>query len=247
LLLESAADARTTGYLEALGVTEGWRCAELASDSGGSIVRWLCRQVGASGHVLATDIDTRFFDVDAYPNLQVQPCDIAREALPSSAFNLVHARTLPVDLAERKAALQHLARALKPGGWLLVEDPADLGGTATLACAKAIDAVRQYVTSAGFDWHRGGRLLGDVHTSGLVNVDGKGPVDILQPGTIRHRFLSLSFSRLRKPMIQAGLLTTDEADEFLTSIYESDVDTLLAMGGSSVAFWGQLAASRQVI
>ena len=56
-LLEQQLDPLTFQRLTALGATTGWRCLEVGGD-GGSVVRWLCRQVGATGHVTATDLST---------------------------------------------------------------------------------------------------------------------------------------------------------------------------------------------
>lgn len=43
-------------------------------------------------------------------------------ALPAGAFNLVHARLLLEHLPQRDEVLRALVRALRLGGWLLVED-----------------------------------------------------------------------------------------------------------------------------
>lgn len=60
-----AADAGTIRRLRSLGVASGWRCLEVGA-GGGSIVAYLCREVGPQGSVTAIDIDTRFVDeIDA--------------------------------------------------------------------------------------------------------------------------------------------------------------------------------------
>lgn len=77
--------------LEALGINEGWRCAEIGGGTG-SIAGWLCDQVGQTGQVVVTDIDTRFLEVLDYPNLEVRRHDIVAEPLEASTYDLVHAR-----------------------------------------------------------------------------------------------------------------------------------------------------------
>jgi hypothetical protein len=59
---------------------------------GGSIAEWLCRQVGRSGHVVATDLELRFLEAIHASNLEVWRHDILSEPLPEGAFDLVHAR-----------------------------------------------------------------------------------------------------------------------------------------------------------
>src|SRR4051812_39774140 len=52
-------DAGTTRHLLALGIGPGWQCLEVGA-GGGSVAVWVAEQVGVTGSVLATDIDTRF-------------------------------------------------------------------------------------------------------------------------------------------------------------------------------------------
>jgi len=84
----------------AFGVAEGWRCLE-AGAGGGSIARWLCNEVGPDGVVEAIDLDPRFLEENPMPNLHVRRCDLTTEALPTSAFDTVHARacrsTCPIE------------------------------------------------------------------------------------------------------------------------------------------------------
>ena len=76
----------------------------------------------ARGHVVATDIDTRFLETLKRPNLEVCRHDITRDPLPEEAFDLIHARMVLIHLPERDLVLRRLAAALKPGGWLVCEE-----------------------------------------------------------------------------------------------------------------------------
>ena len=55
--LEAVWDPGTIRHLETAGVGEGWQCAEIGAGTG-SIAEWLSHRVGATGHVVATDIET---------------------------------------------------------------------------------------------------------------------------------------------------------------------------------------------
>src|SRR3712207_8426843 len=79
--LEAAFDPGTIARLEARGVGEGWRCLEVGA-GGGSIADWLCRRVGSTGHVLATDLDVRFVEQLGHANLEVRRHDIRFDPLP---------------------------------------------------------------------------------------------------------------------------------------------------------------------
>src|SRR6516162_11866108 len=78
--LEAVHDPGSIRHLERLGVTEGWHCLEVGA-GGGSIAAWLCDKVGPTGHVLATDLDTRFLDRLEYSHLEVRRHDIGADAL----------------------------------------------------------------------------------------------------------------------------------------------------------------------
>src|SRR5579884_3215226 len=121
-LLEHWLDPGTIHQLQTLGVGAGWRCL-VVGGGGGSIVEWLCRQVGPSGCILATDVNTRFLEALDYPNLKVRRHDIlADELVESAAFDLVHVRFVLMHLADPSRAVRRMVAALKPGGWLLAEE-----------------------------------------------------------------------------------------------------------------------------
>jgi hypothetical protein len=50
-------DPATFRHLAAVGVTAGWVCWEVGA-GGASVPAWLAEQVGPSGRVVASDIDT---------------------------------------------------------------------------------------------------------------------------------------------------------------------------------------------
>jgi SAM-dependent methyltransferase len=120
-LLESLGDPGTIQRLSNLQVGPGWRCLEVGAGRG-SIVKWLCQKVGITGSVVAIDIDTRFLDGIAADNLQVLRLDVVDEPLPSGGFDLIHTRAVLTHLGARDVVLDKMICALRPGGWLLLEE-----------------------------------------------------------------------------------------------------------------------------
>jgi 2-polyprenyl-3-methyl-5-hydroxy-6-metoxy-1,4-benzoquinol methylase len=60
----------------------------------GSLALWLAEQVGSTGLVLATDLDTRFIDGDSYENLEIREHNILADPLPNTPSTLrTHARS----------------------------------------------------------------------------------------------------------------------------------------------------------
>lgn len=89
---------------------------------GESVLRSLAQRVGTSGRVLATDIDVSWSGPAAGGVLEVRRHDVILDPPPSETFDLVHARLVLVHIKDRAAALQVMSNALRPGGWLVLED-----------------------------------------------------------------------------------------------------------------------------
>lgn len=90
-------------------------CPEVGG-GGGSIAEWLCQRVGASGRVMAIDIDTRFLDALDHSNLTVRRHDIVTTPLPEATFDLIHVRAVLAHIVGRKQAIDHMVATLKLGG-----------------------------------------------------------------------------------------------------------------------------------
>ena len=101
-----------------IGVSRGCSCLEVGA-GGGSLVEWL---IGRGATVMAIDIDTRFIEPLASDVVEVRRVDLRTDELPQARFDLVHARLVLEHLTERRQILDRLAAALRPGGWLVIED-----------------------------------------------------------------------------------------------------------------------------
>jgi SAM-dependent methyltransferase len=117
--IEAWLDPHSIEIFEQHGVQPGWRCLDVGA-GGGSMTQWLCDRVGMRGSVVAVDADTRFLEKLGAANLEVRRTDVVNEPLPEGEFDLVHSRFLLEHLAERERVLEKLARALNPGGLLIL-------------------------------------------------------------------------------------------------------------------------------
>ena len=197
-LLEEILDAATERRFDAIGVREGWMCLELGA-GGGSVCDMLCGRVGASGHVTAIDIDTRFVRDLHHRNLEIREENVLDVDLPVAAFDLVHTRFTLCHIAEREALLEKLIATLKPGGTLFLEEP-DGHSIDTLDDSEWHDLtmrVFDIIDQRGSDilWAR--ELPARVLSLGLNNIRAEVDLPYFQGGSNHAEFWKLTWAKVR--------------------------------------------------
>src|SRR5262249_61850403 len=86
------------------------------------MARWLAGRVGREGRVVATDLNPRFLAGHGLPNVEVRRHNIIEDELEAAHYDLAHCRALLMHLPDPIRALRRLVDAVRPGGWLLVEE-----------------------------------------------------------------------------------------------------------------------------
>src|SRR5262245_11218218 len=235
-------DKNTIRHIEDIGIDEGWSCLEVGG-GGGSIAKWLCKRVGATGQVLATDINPTFLQTLSLPNLEVRRHDIRVEPLPAREFDLVHVRLVLMHLPEPDDALERLVTALKPGGWIVLEEfdaltllpePANYPGEISL---KVMPALREVMTARGVDLRFGRLLPQKLHVLGLLNVGVEASATIWRAGSAGIRMLKLSCEELRESIIETGLMSPTEFEDDMNALDQPDFSWPSTMLWTA---WGQL-------
>jgi ubiquinone/menaquinone biosynthesis C-methylase UbiE len=171
--LTSLYDARTMRLADRLGLGEGWRCLDVGAGTG-SLARLLAERVGREGTVVALDVDTRFLEPIASESLEVLRADVVAGPLPEGRYDLVHARLVLEHLPQRDAVLRSMAAALRPGGWLLIEDfdwaTAGLVDPPSETHARVVEACRALFSAAAYDPSYGRTLPRRLDALGLERV-----------------------------------------------------------------------------
>jgi SAM-dependent methyltransferase len=205
-LLEECADPVTTGHLDRLGVGPGWRCLEVGA-GGGSIARWLCRRVGPSGQVVAVDLDTRFVDTVDADNLEVHQRDIVADGLPGAGYDLIHTRAVLMHIPQRQRILEAMVAALRPGGWLLLEeaDAYPLRSLTSGVYADGMQAATAALEAAGVAWEWARHLPRLLDEAGLEDVGAENEVPTFRGGSPWAELLQVSAAQLRPVVLASGL------------------------------------------
>lgn len=89
----------TFRHLWAVGATAGWMCLEVGA-GGVDVPAWLAEQVGSSGRVVASDIDTTWMPADGAA-FEVLRHGVGVDEPPAGSFDLVHARLLLTHVPQR--------------------------------------------------------------------------------------------------------------------------------------------------
>ena len=122
LAIEDEFDPDSCRRLSQIGIAAGWSALEIGAGMG-SMMSWMAAQVGAKGKVVAVDIDTRFIETTNLSNVEVQCLDVAKDKLSTSCFDVCHARYVLLHICDWQQAIDNIWQSLKPGGWLVIEEP----------------------------------------------------------------------------------------------------------------------------
>ncbi|WP_329572694.1 class I SAM-dependent methyltransferase [Kitasatospora sp. NBC_01266] len=269
-------DPWTLTHLERLGPMRGWHCWEVGA-GGPALPLALAERVGPSGRVLATDLDTSWLDgldgldgpdsrqapgaqgerAESAP-IEVRRHDVVRDAPPAGPFDLVHVRLVLVHLPERAEVLRRLAAAVRPGGWLVVEDadPAlqplacpDERGPAEQLANRIRRGFRALLAERGVDLAFGRTLPGLLREAGLreVRAEGYFPVTSAACRTLE----AATVRQLREQLIAGGLATDAEIERHLDRLVSATPGEDAAAGAAEeldvttaplITAWGRRAA-----
>jgi SAM-dependent methyltransferase len=223
-------DPGSRRHLRERGVANGWRCLEIGGGLG-TMTRWLSEHVGPAGSILTTDIDTRHLQQLRLANVEVRQHDVVTDPLPTGSFDLALARLVLEHLPDPDVALAKMVDAVRPGGWVVVEDFELLPGAATdehgIAdrISKTMAAMRHVSAAAGAHQRLGRSLAGRLRLQGLTDVDTEGRVLVWRGRGTGAALSRLNFEQLREPILATGLVTVAEFDADMAALDDGTFET----------------------
>jgi SAM-dependent methyltransferase len=240
-MIAKKADPETRRHLDELGLAEGWNCLEVGAGSG-SLAKWVAHRVGASGRVVATDLDTELLEKAAGDNLEVKRHDLDKDPLPTGAYDLVVARYVFEWLADPRAVLDKLLASLAPNGWLLIES-GDWGALPPVTSnsheqqRKVREAFFEFLgQSFGYHPDVGRQLVGMLETAGLEHVGATGRSVLLRGGSPEVQLYKYELELVGSQMVEAGRISNLELAAVM-KLY--DDPKFCMMSPLTITAWGR--------
>ena len=218
-LMERILDPTTIRHLEMIGVAKGWKCLEVGAGAG-SVAQWLSMRVGPVGKIMATDIDIRFLRQLSTPNLEIRQHDIVKDNLETGQYDLVHCRTVLMQLAEPEKAMNRMADAVRPGGWLILEETdygsivsTDITNPSAVLFTTILRTVADFLRKKRIvDPYFGRQVRELIEQHGFIDVIQEGWTCMCRGGEPMARFDAATIQMAAKPLIGAGLLSQEQHD-----------------------------------
>ena len=218
--IEREFDPASRRRLGATGLTSGWRCLEVGPGAG-SLMRWMADKVGPSGHICAVDLSTKFLTAPQPSHVEVQQADIRTVPLSAASFDLIHARYVLIHMPDYEVALSTMLAALKPGGWLVLEEPdfsashGVAGNAEQLASIGRINQAIQFMyESRGMDYALGLKLLPLLQARGLNDLAMEYDAPCSDGGSEMARMMAMSAVQLRDKYLATGLVTEADVERY---------------------------------
>jgi SAM-dependent methyltransferase len=191
--------------------------------------------------VAAVDIDTRFLEPLASPQLTPLALDVTNEALPDDEFDLVHARLLLEHLPARDEVLANMIDATKPGGWVLVEDfdwvTARVIDPPSEAYDRVATAIQDLFTSHGYDAYYGRSLPRRLRAAGLAHVATHAQSIQVDADPVHGvPQWELLADQLAPGLLAAGLVNREDLDAFRALMRDG---TTVCFAPLMVSCWGR--------
>ena len=242
----------SAALLDRVGLRPGQSAIDLGCGPRG-ILDLLAGRVAPGGRVVGLDADpahtamaAAFVSDRRLTGVEIVTADACHTGLPSGSFDLVHARTLLVNLPEPAQAVAEMVRLAKAGGQVAVAEP-DTEHVLCYPPLRAFDRMAEIFAAAfrrnGADPAIGRQVPELFRQAGLTDVGVESRTQMYPPGNSR-RTVRLDLVRAMRPQIvEMGLASREELDELDATLrpHLEDPRTVV-MTGLLFLVWGRKPA-----
>jgi SAM-dependent methyltransferase len=208
--------------LDRTGLRPGQAAVDLGCGPRG-VLELLAAQVSPGGRVVGVDADPEHVAMAAafaaerrLDGVEVMAADARRTGLPSGSFDLVHTRTLLINVPEPVQVVAEMVRLARPGGQVACLEP----DTEYALCYPPHPAITRIseifpvvFARNGADPHIGRRVPELFRQAGLQDVDVEATVRVYPKGHSRRTILLDLVHSMRPQVLELGLARGAELDE----------------------------------
>ena len=217
------------------------------------ILDLLSESVGHRGHVVGVELNPvsvalaiEFAGTHGLANVQVIQHDARRTGLPDASFDLVHTRTLLINVPDPAAVLAEMHRLVRPGGWVAVMEP----DSAVSMChppLAAWDRLTEVYLAAfradGADPFIGRRLPELLRQADFTDIGAEAKADLIPAGHSRRAIRADLVRSMRPKIIDRGIADEQELDQLDRAVRQHLADPrTLVMPNLYFLAWGRKSA-----
>jgi ubiquinone/menaquinone biosynthesis C-methylase UbiE len=216
--------AEAEELLDRIGLPAGAAAIDVGCGVQG-ILHVLRERVGSAGRVVGLDLEARMLALAAerVPGIETVQADATATGLEPGSFDLVHERTLLLNVTDPQAAVAEMVRLARPGGVVALQEP----DASVWLCSPphpAFEALRAALVATfarvGKDFTIGQRAHRLLQEAGLRDVHVRPTARATRPGDYYQTFILSLCRLLREPVVATGTLTAGELDRGVAEVQE---------------------------
>ena len=191
------------------------------------VLHLLAERVGSDGRVVGLDREARMVEygrqLAEQRGLAVEfiEADATTSGLPDDAFDLVHARTLLLNVSNPAEVVAEMVRIARPGGMVASQEP-DAAAWSCDPPHPAFDILRTAILNAyrrtGKDFNIGRRIARMLRDAGVDDVRVRPTARVTHAGEYYQTFLLTIAGLVGDVITTSGTLTADELDSYTTAL-----------------------------
>lgn len=228
-MIEELLDPTTIRHLERTGIVAGWRCLELGAGAG-SVMKWMRSVVGENGSVVGVEKNAIHIRGLSEPPFQIVEGDFVDVPL-DDAFDLAHCRYVLIHNRTGNEMLSKLCDVLKPGGFLVVEEPDFnsaklLNGESDNAQQRVNNAIYRLFENMGLNPRFGLTLPEKVAAEGLQVQEVDSRNHLARGGSLMARMMGTSTRALADKYIATGEASEADIDRYIDNTNDNQFWTV---------------------
>jgi 2-polyprenyl-3-methyl-5-hydroxy-6-metoxy-1,4-benzoquinol methylase len=140
---------------------------------------------------------------------------VVEDPLPTERFDLAYTRLVLEHVTDPSRALANMVQAVKPRGWVVIEDFEVAPIDPDTEIPNTFLAMRQVIAAMGVDQRFGRSLSRRLRSCGLEDVMAEGRVLLWSGSNAGTTLMRLNAEQLRDRILATGMVTVDQYAEDL--------------------------------